>query len=696
VKESTYVRFQRLCAALGVGLLALAGLLLLLSLQPTPALADPGTLFVKPDGTGTACTQDNPCSLQTALTQAADGDTIYVATGTYTGTGAAVITVTKSITLYGGWDGTTATPVVRDLETYPTTLDGENARRVVYISGNIIPTVDGFIITRGDATGLGGGPYGRDASGGVYIFQAEAVIRNCKIYTNTGSTVGPGNGGGLYLYQSNALLEGNTVQGNIASTATWGSGGGLLLWYSDATLEGNIIVTNTASTASSGYGGGVYLYHQSDATLEGNTIVGNSANTRGGGLYLDNCKPVLEGNAIVNNTSNQGGGLYFTNSDATLDGNTIISNTSNQGGGLYFNYSDATLTNTVVADNRANNAGSGLYVRSASPRLLHTTIARNTGGDGSGVHVSHWGSVYSTVVLSNTILVSHSVGITVTAGDTAILEATLWGSGAWANTTDWGGDGTIVTGTVNVWGDPAFVNPDAGDYHLTAVSAAIDRGVDAGVTTDIDGDQRPLCMGYDIGADEFVPIPVDSVGITGPTTGTTGTAYVFTATVAPPTATLPITYTWTPEPGAGQTSPVVTYTWMVTGTKVITVTAENCGGVVSDTHVITISAPPPPCYALTDVDITGPVTGTTGTAYVFTATVAPPTATLPITYTWSPEPDAGQSNPVVTYTWTTTGTKAISVTAENCGGVVSDTHTIIIATPPSTYIYLPLVVKDYP
>ncbi len=34
-----------------------------------------------------------------------DGDTIYVAGGRYTGTGAAVVTVTKSIILYGGSDG---------------------------------------------------------------------------------------------------------------------------------------------------------------------------------------------------------------------------------------------------------------------------------------------------------------------------------------------------------------------------------------------------------------------------------------------------------------------------------------------------------------------------------------------------------------------------------------------------------------
>jgi hypothetical protein len=52
------------------------------------------------------------------------------------------------------------------------------------------------------------------------------------------------------------------------------------------------------------------------------------------------------------------------------------------------------------------------------------------------------------VAVTNTILVSHTVGIRVTAGNTATLEATLWGSGPWANDTDWGGAGTVITGTL--------------------------------------------------------------------------------------------------------------------------------------------------------------------------------------------------------------------------------------------------------
>jgi hypothetical protein len=64
-----------------------------------------------------------------------------------------------------------------------------------------------------------------------------------------------------------------------------------------------------------------------------------------------------------------------------------------------------------------------------------------------------------------------------------------------------GGAGTILTGTVNASGDPAFVDPETWDYHIDAASAAIRAGVDAGVVADIDGDLR--LWPYDIGADEY-------------------------------------------------------------------------------------------------------------------------------------------------------------------------------------------------
>ena len=273
------------------------------------------------------------------------------------------------------------------------------------------------------------------------------------------------------------------------------AGGGVYVISATATVRSNQVFNNDALI-----GGGLYL-HYSDATLTGNTVTSNTA-VAGGGLELWYSDAMLTGNTVVSNTAYQGGGLSLWSSNATLSGNTVVSNTAGTwGGGLYLYGGDAMLINNVVADNQANTAGSGLYIEwFSSPRLLHTTIARNSGGDGSGVHVTFG----STVALTNTILVSHTVGITVTAGSTATLESTLWH----ANGTDSSGN---VIRTNDYTGDPAFA---ADGYHIGVGSAALDEGINAGVTTDIDGDPRPLGPGYDLGADEWEPPSVPVGGTT--------------------------------------------------------------------------------------------------------------------------------------------------------------------------------------
>jgi hypothetical protein len=190
---------------------------------------------------------------------------------------------------------------------------------------------------------------------------------------------------------------------------------------------------------------------------------------------------------------------------APLTNNTINGNKAEEGGGLYINGgSDPTLTNNIIADNQATKTGSGFFIDRSSPRLLHTTIARNTGGDGRGIYATGTSDRPSTVYLTNTIIVSHTIGVYAGGNVTLDSTAALWGSGAWANGTDWAGPGTIITGTVNVWGDPAFVDPDEQDYHIGPGSAALNQGVDAGVTTDIDRQPRPY-LAPDLGADEYWP-----------------------------------------------------------------------------------------------------------------------------------------------------------------------------------------------
>lgn len=96
---------------------------------------------------------------------------------------------------------------------------------------------------------------------------------------------------------------------------------------------------------------------------------------------------------------------------------------------------------------------------------------------------------------------------------------------------------------------------------------------------------------------------------------------------------------------------------------------------------ITYEEAPPPCTPVSSVTIGGPNSGQTATSYSFGATVSPAGATLPLSYSWSATGQSGSSNTTATYSWNTAGAKTVWLTVENCGGSVSDTHTVTIETP---------------
>jgi len=462
--------------------------------QAASALPTATTRYVAPGGN---CGGTTPCytTVQAAVDAADPGDEIKVAEGVYndihtipslntaTFTATQVVAVDRSMSLRGGYTtGNWATP---DPAAHPTILDAGGQGRVLVIIGDIATSLEGFGVTNGDAAGLGGQPWG-DVGGGIHVISATVEMRNNSIFSNTS----PSSGGGLYLLSSNVTLSGNKIYGN---TTGWSGGGGMKVDGGAANTTDNVIHSNTG-----GWGGGLLLA-KSDVTFDGNTVYGNTGGY-GGGLNLDRGNVILNGNRIFDNTADRGGGLYFYVSSPTVKNNVISGNTCSGLGGAIFLYSSAALlTNNVVADNATSqdsSLGAGLYVCSrSSPTLLHNTIARNKGKDGSGIYVDEWYGDYSSIAMTNTIISGHKTGVMATAGNSATLESTLWHG----NTDNWAGAG-VINHSDDHSGDPKFAFDG---YHLSLGSAAIDKGADAGVTVDIDGKTRPWGGGYDLGADEF-------------------------------------------------------------------------------------------------------------------------------------------------------------------------------------------------
>jgi PKD repeat protein len=159
---------------------------------------------------------------------------------------------------------------------------------------------------------------------------------------------------------------------------------------------------------------------------------------------------------------------------------------------------------------------------STGPDILNNVIVSHTlSGIESTQHVDHF-DVFNNLILSNT------VGLAAFAGGTPRVGYNgFWGNGShfsgypssYGVTATTNANGDPADAYLNIFLDPRFVNVSNRDYHLESTSPAIDAGYDTYLApdVDIDGEPRPQGTGYDIGADEFVPLVADFTGT--PTSG---------------------------------------------------------------------------------------------------------------------------------------------------------------------------------
>ncbi|MFT6815341.1 MAG: hypothetical protein ACJAZ3_001248, partial [Sphingobacteriales bacterium] len=333
-------------------------------------------------------------SLRMALSQAKDGDTIWINPSLSNQTlvlSTGQLVIGASVKLIGNGF----------------TINANSSSRVFSAENLASLTIDGFTITGGSATFTGAGIFADAVD--------ELIIQHCNINGNALSAAAAytyAHGGGIYASScSSIVITNNTISNNTVSAPaayTHVYGGGIYTSLSSSVLIKNNVISDNAihvvASHSHAYGGGVYTSLSSSALIENNVISANSLKTEAGASHA------------------KGAGVYAA-SDVLIKNNTIRENKASNvgsysyalGGGVYSN-SKVTIEKNAIFDNELYNVaayshgyGGGVCVISASPFVLkNNTISGNTSDNiasyshslGAGVYADKSSSI---LIKNNTI-----------------------------------------------------------------------------------------------------------------------------------------------------------------------------------------------------------------------------------------------------------------------------------------------------
>lgn len=446
----------------------------------------------------------------------------------------------------------------------------------------------------------------REAYGGGVAARPGVIVSNCLVADNSVtasmasadstysvSASGGGISGGTV---SNCVVSGNTVQATPARGAANASGGGIYATSSvaDCTVVGNsaLKLPGTQNGEGVGQGGGIFVGTYGSASYGSATnslIASNIASHEGGGVAggpVTNC--TISGNSAFNDSGDAtcGGGVSGSTSNSTISNNTatygggtcggnhtdstIVGNLATNGGGSY----QGSATRCAIIGNTASGNGGGTFAMAA---LYSSTISGNKAvGYGGGVYASlNANAVISFTTISGNYAGSRGGGLVVPDYATTAVNSVVWGNGDAEAVTTFddicvsGGTFSVTysdikggwQGTGNFNLDPLFVEPAgslaaptaAGDYHLRSGSPCVDQASTPHLASDIDGDDRPLGPGYDVGADEYstetkvtIRATAGSASESGPTPGEF-TISRTGSTVASLTVDFTVTGTATPD-----------------------------------------------------------------------------------------------------------------------------------------------------
>jgi hypothetical protein len=499
--------------------------------RPSPAVTNKH--YIEPDGDGAyPCYKNDPCNFNIPYLFSAIGDIFIFKEGTYTKADMGYSDPTlyhhvidldvKILHLYGGWDGNPALDVdpVINPSLYQTILNGEYANRVIRVSGSgNTSTIAGFLITAGyaensinnhcTASGMSTGICG----GGIYVDEASPSIHDNILSMNIAVNKADkqGAGGGIYAYNSNAVqIFDNDIIGNSAnSTLGTGFGGGVYLFgCGDQTrVHDNVIRYNSAAQDPNlGWGAGIVIEQGDSVQFYNNQVKLNNQdgppNMIGSGLMVFSSTLSIHDNQFTDNQPWSVVELY--NSLVDFQGNYIKNPEAAVGLNII---SGGTLGTTTVVNNMilhqdyANVRLEGSSTNYANVAFYFNTVAFNATGTADRGYVI---GNYVTGLFSHGIVADQYYGFYNDGHINGTIDIGYYLM--YDDTHEYDSFGYVHSFS----GNPLFVDPVNGDYHIQINSAAKDKGPGyVSVPVDFDHQRRPNASttGWtnpaDLGADEY-------------------------------------------------------------------------------------------------------------------------------------------------------------------------------------------------
>ncbi len=290
--------------------------------------------------------------------------------------------------------------------------------------------------------------------------------------------------------------------------------GGVVHVTHDFTMDSLTITNGTIDP-----GAGIRIVGAS-CTLRNVTVTNNRSDGSGGGLRAENSNIAIEKCTIFDNRY---GGLRLVSSSAVINDSIIAKNHGGGGGGVSLNGSTAIIRRCLFDSNTAQgtpNPGSGpgiigaggaMYASNSSNLSIGNSVFRRNRSIiyringtvinvGSSSRADFRNCTFEISEIEDAFTWEHRPSL-------SIRNSIIVGEGSRLPidpdtdiTYSFVANGHVGEG--NITGDPKFVDQGNGDYRLLRSSPCIESGTDTGLTTDFDGNPRPI-GDYDMGAFEF-------------------------------------------------------------------------------------------------------------------------------------------------------------------------------------------------